>query len=77
MVGDYQSSAKVVNYLRMFGEATPDSAAVTRYLMQASLKIAMTANMLEAPERARAVKLLLSYVITRAGATVFAEFWAS
>ena len=68
---------KLINYLRMFAETVPDSSSVTRLLMRMSLSIATTPQMLASPERARAVKALLIYAITRVGAPSFIAFWTT
>jgi hypothetical protein len=50
---------KLINYLRMFAESTPDSIVISNVLAQTSMRIALTRNMLVNPDRARAVKALL------------------
>jgi exodeoxyribonuclease III len=68
--------AKLINYLRMFAESTPDSVVISNALAQTSMRIALTRNVLVNPDRARAVKALLVYAATRLGAAAVISQWS-
>ena len=69
-------SPKLITYLRMFAETIPEAdRRVTDLLTKTALGVATTEFVLENVERARAMKALMTYAITRAGASAFIAEW--